>query len=324
MMTPYVRYRLNVIRETSMAMSSSARSAGKQWAPQLTGRLPMEVLRTIAKSTSVAACRSIQDSDALLSAGFTSLILTRPIVDPEALCKLGTMASTVKITATVDHFRHAELLSQNLCIGTTVDILIDVDLGQQVTGVRPGPDSALLATAAARLPGIRIRGVLVDDRAGDNEWGSAANGSIKRLSHDESLAVAQHCRRMIESDGNECRETVTGATSNASDLAFDVVTTCLSSPLTAHGQPAIELVCRVLSRPSLEWCVISVGTALLGDLRHSRIIEPAGARFLHGCEDIATLSLAGDALDLRIGAEVVVSSQHLRNQQHLPVVVLDN
>jgi len=366
--TPYLRYRLSIIRNIATSMQHAARKAGKRWQPHLSGHVPQEVLNVIAGRADGASCRTVFDSEHLAAAGFASLILTRPVVDPDALTRLSKVAASAQITVVVDHFRQAELLSHAMIsAGTSAEILIDVDLGQQTTGVRPGPDSVRLAAAVNRLSGVRLRGVFVDDRnLGLQPDGQQASG------FSEVLAIARHCQRMIQADNMACDEIVTGQAQFNAAWQASGVSVVLGDPLipsdaaatsadetenhrreknetrkaeSNHGEikdgsitdgVAVELVARVLSRPSLEWCVVDVGAADLGELDSRAVYHsvspkrsghrnlttrPRGGSLLHVRTDVSTLALSCESLDLRIGDEVVIVTNEGALRHNLPTAI---
>lgn len=317
MITPHLRYLIDNLRLNAETCKSLTGEAGKNWAPQLHAGVPLAILQLLASITHQASCRGIEDAEVLLSAGFSSVTITRPVVDPIALTRLNSLVNRGHLTLTIDHFRHAELLSQSVPPGDQVSVLIDVDLGRQTTGVRPGPDSTLLAQATAQLPGLRLRGVYLDDAHCEP---TSDTGESASLTLEDSLAIARHCQRMIQNDGIELSEIVTGFRTGLSSVAFDQVTTVLATPLVGGPcsslessglRTAVELVCRVVSRPSLEWCVVNVGTRVIHDSRRAKIVDPAGCCVLRMDRDVSTLSLSGESLDLRIGSEVVIVSDTL-------------
>jgi len=339
MITPYLRYRLSILRTNATAMQMAAREAGKLWLPHLSGQIPQEVLKVLVHFAHGASCRTVHDSEQLAAAGFQSFILTRPVVDRVALARLAKVAASGKITVVVDHFRQAELLSHAMiAAGTTADILIDVDLGQQTTGVRPGPDSARLAAAVIRLPNVRLRGVFLDDHSTD----IYSNEKPPAPDFNQSLAIAQHCQRMIQADKIACEEIVTGQTQFRAAWSASCVSVLLGDPLhfayhaassnaAVVADSAVELVSRVLSRPSLEWCVVDVGAADLGAAdfgvckQHPEVktlrTRPRGASLLRMRTDVSTLTLCGESLDLRIGDEVVIATDSRALRHNLPTLI---
>ena len=327
MMTPYLRYRLKTISERSEALQTRINAAGKIWAPFLNGCPPLPVLRAVASHTRHASCASINDAKLLAVAGFQSFIVTRPVVDNDALELLAGMTSQHSFTVVVDHFRQAELLSHALvAIGASTDVLLDVDLGQQTTGVRPGPDSINLAAAISQLPRVRLRGIFLDDRSP----GTASENQAIDPSFAESLAVARHCRRMIESHPIQCDEIITAFEFSAEALNAAEITAVMTSPMRFMESPtaslkasSVELVCRVLSRPSLEWCIVDAPARVASTWNSQSCTQPKGAAMLHSRGDVATLALSGESRDLRIGDEISISADlFAATERHdLPFVI---
>ncbi len=329
MITPRLEFCPATISECCSRVSSIVSGANKLWTPQLSGVMPPQVLQLIRENTSHACCRSVEDAEHLVAAGFQTIVVTRPVVDVNSLVRLATLAARAHVSVVVDHFRQAELLSNSmLSAGASAEVLIGVDLGRQGSGIRPGPDSVLLAAATAKLPAVHLRGLYVDD-SGCRRSQDKASGS---LSFDEAIGVALHCQRMIEAEKISCRDIVTGFSHLAESVAHRSVTSVLTSPCHSvamlpdktDATPAAALVCRVLSRPSLEWCVVDAGASMICDPVRTTVLQPSGARILHLHSDTTTLALAGESLDLRIGAEVVLSIDGFERNQRLPIMIIDS
>ena len=79
-------------------------------------------------------------------------------------------------------------------------------------------------------------------------------------------------------------------------------------------QPCVSLIATVISRPTLEWCVIDAGTNTLGDMSDVRIYAPSGAAILSSTTETSTLKISGEASDLRIGDTVRLA---VRNPERL-------
>ncbi len=336
MKTPFLRYRSGRIQESLNSVlaqytPSDATPRNKSWAPLLTGQIPLSVLSLISKVTSSASVRSTDEAATLATAGYRSFILTRPIVDAYSLRTLSVLARDGDVCVTIDHFRHAELLSQAMVAeDLTIRVLLDVDTGHSLTGVRPGPDSVRLAAAVSQLPRLRLAGVIVDESTIAESAASSDHGGVLA----QAVAVAKHCQRMIEATGLACRELATGFDDFTAAFTDSDVTRVLTSPFkmddTAIPQsgldkrrPALSLVGRVISRPSLEWCVIDIGTGLIEQAFRTRASHPSGVQLLKAHRDISSLQLSGESLDLRIGDEIEFTLNAVPEGFNLRYVVED-
>ena len=336
MKTPFLRYRSTMIQKSLNSVvaklaASDKTSGDKSWAPLLSDRIPLSVLSLISKVTSSASVRSADEATTLSAAGFRSILLTRPVVDADSLRTLSILARNGDVCVTIDHFRHAELLSQAMVAeDRTVSILLDVDTGHSLTGVRPGPDSVRLATAVSQLHGLQPVGVIVDESTVAEFFPL----SDKQSALAQAVAVARHCQRMIEESGLACGELAAGFDDFAGALTDPDVSRVLANPFKIDGnvtpqsgldkqRPALSLVGRVISRPSLEWCVIDIGTGLIEQAFHTQVSHPAGVQLLKPHRDISSLQLSSESLDLRIGDEIEFALNAVPAGFHLPCVVED-
>jgi hypothetical protein len=334
--TPFLRCRSTMIQKSLNSVvaklaASDKTSGDKFWAPRLSGQIPLSVLSLISQVTSSASVRSAEEAATLLAAGFRSFIVTRPVVDAYSLRALSILARDSDVCVTIDHFRHAELLSQAMVAeGLTVSVLLDVDTGHSLTGVRPGPDSVRLAAAVTQLPGLQLGGVIVDESIFAKSLTLSDHGRILA----DAVAVAKHCQRMIEASGLACRELAAGFDDFAASFTDPDVSRVLTSPFKTDGsvtpqsgldkqRPALSLVSQVISRPSLEWCVIDIGTGLIEQAFHTQVSHPAGVQLLKTHRDISSLQLRGESLDLRIGDEIEFALNAVPEGFHLPCVVED-
>lgn len=277
----------------------------------------MQLLRNvILPATKHASCSTILDAEYLAEAGFRKIILTGRVVETQSLLRLRWVAEQTQVMAVIDHFRHAELLSQSVSPSAReIQILIEVDTGQRSSGVQPGADASSLAAAAARLPGLKVIGVFASamDSGNVRKTGARAEGLAA------AVTIAEHGRRSLKSGPAVFSETVV-AVSAVSELSIAgprvnalIVSpfSGINDPMQAPGQEScISLLATVVSRPSLECCVINAGEWSFGDASGVRVEAPAGASILQSMPETCTLRLSGEASDLRIGDTVRLCSHN--------------
>lgn len=288
---------------------------GRCCAPEVNSAVPNDLLQSLQSVTSSVSCRTTGCLERLAGVGFERVILLRPVVVTDHLQNLVSVCQTfpnLQVQVVFDHYRHAELLSEALArrgvVGTAVELLVDVDLGQQTTGVRPGPDSVRLVRGVISMPGVSVVGIFLND-----EWCTGARQ--KRVSFSDCLTIGTHCQRMIEANGHRCPEVVTGGTCPALAAAEHFVTTIVPRSLLATVRaedvlpdPQQVVTARVISRPSLERCVARIGRSELAAIPQPFQIQPSGASVLHSTDDVTTFLLSGESLDLRIGDVLKISA----------------
>ncbi|MEJ7593859.1 MAG: alanine racemase [Planctomycetaceae bacterium] len=196
MITPAVSFSDVAITENLRRLNELAIEPDRGWAAALTRIVPISVLRElILPVTKLASCSRVHDAEHLAEAGFDKIVFTGRVVESELLRRLKGVADRTQMVVVIDHFRHAELLSQ--CMVQTcreIQVLIEVDIGRQSTGVRPGPDASLLARATSLLPGLRVIGVFATASCCRAE--SAVGDSWQNLlrCHDRRACIAEHSR----------------------------------------------------------------------------------------------------------------------------------
>lgn len=258
---------------------------------------------------SEVAFRNVQTAQSVLTQWSASrhrpnrVLLRYPIVvDPET-ANLIQLVQTVTVTVVLDHFRHAELASRAaVSAGRTIDVLLDADCGHVGTGVNPGPDSVLLAEGIRRLPGLRIRGIYLRTRV-------IPNGPRRESDLVNAIAVGRHCQKFVRQTGIPCEELISDEFFPGDETQF--LTAVIHSPgpsipATFHlATPGLSAPARVISRPSLEACVISAGRSDLNCVDVPVVLSPTGATIRTMDEEQTTLTLSGESLDLKIGDEVI-------------------
>jgi D-serine deaminase-like pyridoxal phosphate-dependent protein len=289
-----------------------------RWAPEISSDFSQPCIDAL--QSEMFACRSVYVSDQLLQSGsfsqpvpatesqaLATMIVRYPIVRPDDVDVLVRVASRFSLQIVVDHFRHAELVSEAAAMASaTIGLLIDVDLGYQRTGVRPGPDSVLLAQGIMRLPGLKLGGVFLR---------TSVLPESPSLTSDlqNSITVGRHCQKFIQSADIDCPNLVV-EDSRGLPFGQDALM-ILDSPLpVSPGQiqepmssENAEQAARVIARPSLEWCVIDAGTNDLRTIEVPNVLKPSGATVRTMDREQTTLSLADESLDLRIGDIVTLS-----------------
>ncbi len=317
MITPALWFSEPILAGNVRYLDRIAINRNYRWAARLTGSIPMHLLRdVILPATKLASCSTIMDAEYLAEAGFHKITLTGRVVDTQSLQQLRWVAQRTQIVAVIDHFRHAELLSQSVSPSASeIQILVEVDTGQRSSGVQPGADAALLAAAAARLPGLKVVGVFASamDVPKVRETGAPAQHLAA------AVRIATHGWQSIHHGAADFFETVVAVSAvSESSIADTRFNSLIVSPFSGCNdqmqnlgqQSSICLVSTVISRPSLEYCVINAGEWSFGDASGLRVEAPAGASILHVMPETCTLLLSGEANDLRIGDTVRLRSHN--------------
>jgi D-serine deaminase-like pyridoxal phosphate-dependent protein len=265
---------------------------------------------TLAEAEMVAAC------------GAPDVLLAYNLVGPncQRLAKLVKAYPGCRFSVLADHPAGAAALSEALAAaGVTVDVLLDVDVGQHRTGVEPGSEAVTLYEQLGRLPGLRPGGLHVYDGHNHQEAYAEREAAVKRQL-DPVLAM----RDALLKKGLPVPRLVVGGTPTFPVFARMDLPGMELSPGTCvlhdHGYgsrfadlsgftPAALLLTRVISRPTPRRVTFDLGykavasdppagkrlvlldvpeyEAVLQNEEHLVIETPAAERFRPGDEAFA-------------------------------------
>jgi 3-hydroxy-D-aspartate aldolase len=115
----------------------------------------------IAAGAHGACCAKLGEAEAVVrDGGLADVMVTTPIVGRAKLERLARLARSVKTTVTLDNEQAIEGLSQAAQQASrSIDVVVEVDVGQGRCGVPPGAAAPALVRQLARYPLLRFRGL---------------------------------------------------------------------------------------------------------------------------------------------------------------------
>jgi D-threonine aldolase len=232
-------------------------------------------------------CATIAEAEMLASCRAKDVLLAYPLVGPNCarLAQLVKAFPSCQFSTTADHATSVAELSRALhSAGQTVDVLLDVDVGQNRTGIAPGPEAVALYEQIALSPGLRAGGLHVYDGHLHQEDATERHAAVHRQL-DAVLAL----RSQLERKHLPVPRLVMGGTPTFPIYARMQLPGLELSPGTCflhdHGygskfadlaafNPAALLLTRVISRPTPNRLTLDLGyKAVAGD-------PPAGKRLV--------------------------------------------
>lgn len=206
---------------------------------------------------------TIAEAELAATAGVPDVFLSYPIVGPNCLrlAKLIERYPKTRFSIQADHPAAVEALSRVLAAhNVSVDVLLDLDVGQHRTGIAPGPEAQALYELIDRLPNLTPGGLHVYD--GHNHQESFVERQTAAL---RQLEPALKLRDALLAKGLPVPRLVLGGTPTFPVYARLDLPGLECSPGTCvlqdHGYgsrfadltgftPAAILLTRVISRPT--------------------------------------------------------------------------
>jgi D-serine deaminase-like pyridoxal phosphate-dependent protein len=230
---------------------------------------------------------TLAEAEMVASNNDADVLISYPLVGPNCarLANLVRAYPGTRFSVIADHPASVDALSAVFAReGLTVDVLIDLDVGQHRTGIAPGPEAAQLYERIHRSPGLKAGGLHVYD--GHNHIENFVERQATALSQ---LEPALKLRAVLEQKGLPVPRLVVGGTPT-----FPVYSRldlpgleCSPGTLVLHDHgygsrfadmtgftPAALLLTRVISRPT--------STRVTFDLGYKAVASdpPAGKRLV--------------------------------------------
>lgn len=167
-------------------------------------------------------CAKLAEAEAFATAGLDRFLLTSPVVGDRKLARLLALCERAQVMAVVDDVTNLRALgAATAAVDCDLTILIDVDVGQERTGVRDAEAALALAEIIAASPRLHFKGL--QGYAG-NAQHIADYAERKRVSH-ACLAKLAAIRGALEATGHPCPIMTGGGTgTHAVDPSAGVLT----------------------------------------------------------------------------------------------------
>lgn len=214
-------------------------------------------------------CAKLGEAEVMAAGGITDLLIANLVVGPRKLERLVALRRTADPIVCIDHIEQAEPMSAALAAsGQTVRVLVEVNIGMNRVGVDPGAATLALAQTIARLPGLRLAGIM----GYEGHLLTIADLEEKERRIAAALAVLVECSEELRRHGLPCDIVSCGGTGSYEIAACQPGIT----EIQAGGailmdefyrrecqvnslQNSLSLLTTVVSRPTQDRAIIDAG-----------------------------------------------------------------
>ncbi len=153
-------------------------------------------------------CATLAEAEALVSNGFTDILISSELAGERKVARLVELASRADVKAVVDHAEAVASIGEAArAKGCRPGVLVDVNVGQNRTGVRPGEPVVALARQVL-AQGLKFRGLM----GYEGHLGHQTEGPEKNSAYDQAMDALLQCRRLLEANGIPVEIVSTGGT----------------------------------------------------------------------------------------------------------------
>lgn len=274
--TPQVLIDLPRVRRNIDRMATLAAGQGKRLRPHAkTHKVPQFAKWQLEAGACGICCAKPGEAEVFAHHGVADIRLPYP-VHPLNAGRLVDLFDRSRISIIVDHLQVAQDWSSAMVrLGREMDILVKVDVGLHRCGIPPDlPDAAAFVERVARLPRVRLRGLLSHAGHGYHAESEEELAAIATSERDILVAVANEARRR----GVVIEEISVGATPTARfSAALDGITelrpgnfiffdrTQVGLGAATLDDCALTVLARVVSRPAPDRIVLDSGSKTLSN-----------------------------------------------------------
>jgi 3-hydroxy-D-aspartate aldolase len=159
--TPALLLDLDILDRNIARMAALVANTGIALRPHVkTHKSPLVAQAQMAAGAAGVCCAKVSEAEVMVAGGIPDILVTTPVIAPEKIRRLISLARQATAGVVVDDFRNVKHLSEAAKeANVTLHLLIEINVGQNRCGVAPGPAAADLADEIARLPGLCLRGL---------------------------------------------------------------------------------------------------------------------------------------------------------------------
>lgn len=318
--TPLLCIDLDRMQSNIQKMAVQCREHGVQWRPhEKCHKTPAIALQEIAAGAIGVTCAKVAEAEVMAAGGIRDILIANMIVGERKWERIAALRRWADPIIACDHYAQVEPLAA-VCRrhGVTVRMLIEVNLGLDRVGVRPGKDTVELAQAIDKLDGVKLAGIM----GYEGHLLGIADLAEKEQKIRESMGLLVGCREAIERSGIACGIVSAGGTGS---YQFTVKCPGVTEVQAGGGifmdpyyrnkcqvkdlDYALTVLATVVSRPTLDRAILDSGRKTL----NPDVAMPVVA----GHEDAEVKRLSAEHCELKLGPK----SQNLKIGDKIELVV---
>ena len=160
--TPYLRIDAGTVWKNIAKLASYARSHGIGIRPHTKTHKSLRLARLQMEAGAVGLTVAKVGEGEIMAEVCDDLLLAYPAVDPGRTGRVARLANDVTVHVAIDSALAAEALGMMAQReGSTIGILVDMDVGMGRTGLQTPEDTLWLAEFVERHPGLRLDGIMI-------------------------------------------------------------------------------------------------------------------------------------------------------------------
>lgn len=292
----------------------------KHWRPHAKcHKTPAIAHKEISAGAIGVTVAKVSEAEVMATAGIRDILIANMIVGPQKWERLAALCNWADPIVACDHFAQAEPLAA-ICArnGVKCRAIIELNLGLNRVGTRPGRDTFDLAQSLSKLKGIEFVGIM----GYEGHLLLIEDAREKQRQIREAMSILAECADKLRRDGLRCDIVSAGGTGSYQISAECDGITELQCGGGIFADPfyqqqchvtglssALSVLATVASRPTLDRAVLDSGRKTLNPDIQLPIVK--------GWPDASVKRLSAEHCELTLGPQ----SQNLRIGDKVELVV---
>lgn len=153
----------------------------------------------IAAGAKGITCAKLSEAEVLATAGIQDILIANQVVDPVKVFRLACLAQgSSKITVVVDNPENIDSLAEAVVkVGSTIHVLVEVDVGMKRCGVNTPEEVLYLAKKIVGAKGLVFEGI----QAYEGHLGHIPDADARRRGVGQMIAKVERIKRALEENG---------------------------------------------------------------------------------------------------------------------------
>lgn len=325
--TPTMAVDEEILHRNIAEMAALAKSHGVNLRPHIKTHKTPEIARLqIAAGANGITCAKIGEAEVMVDAGIDDVLLAYPTVGEIKIRRLLVLMERARMIVALDSHEAAAAVSDAMSVRDRVlEVYVEVDTGQHRAGQLAGEEAVRLALELARMPGLRLIGVMSHEGHANQQPPETIEGVAldagRRLVDTAEKIRGHGIDLSVVSVGSTpaaaYTPTVHGVTEMRPGTYVFKDTTAFRYGVYGPDRCAARILATVVSHTSREHCIIDAGSKTLsldlskGHPGHGYIVTQPGAVIGPLSEEHGVVKLSLDDPDVKIGDRLEIIPNHI-------------
>ena len=328
--TPALVVDLDIMQRNIALMQQKADRAGVRLRPHTkTHRTPALAQMQMQAGAYGITVAKVGEAEVMAAHGLQDILIANQIFGATKIERLRQVAHMARIAVGADNVEQVQALSDTFAAeARPLAVRIEVEVGEQRSGLVPGPDLVKLARLIAASPGLEFEGVFSHE---GHTYGAASQAECAQLfaeSQRATLAAAE----MIRQAGVPCPEVSIGATpslllgeiipgiTEIRPGTYILMDAAQGSAIGDFSRCAATILATVVSKPTPHRVVLDAGVKALTSFTRDKgicltpgygLVRRFGERISKLYDEHGLLNSERAYQELQIGDKVEIIPNHI-------------